>query len=357
MRVGIVGLTGSGKTAVLNALSGVGAPVGTYSGPAGKRHLASVAVPDDRLTRLGELLSPKKLTSAHLEFEDFPGLALGPGEDRQGSRGLLAHIREVDLLLLVLRAFQSPRVPHPFASVDPGRDLSEMEAEFLVSDQEVVEHRLESLRKSVRKHGSDVERDRRELQLLDCCSEFLEKEQPLRELPVVPRDQPLLRTFGFLTQKPRAILLNIGEELLREAAPELPSEGPTLPMCAEVEMEVGELPEEERADYMEAMGITHPEAPDVIRACLEALGLVTFFTTVGNEVRAWLLPRGSHVIDAAGAIHSDMERGFIRADVVAFEDMAECGSLQEARARGKMLTEGKTFVVRDGDVLHIHFSV
>jgi len=357
MKVAMVGLTGSGKTTVFNALSGAGAPVATYSGPAGRSHLAAVVVPDDRLTRLGQLLSPRKLTPVHLDFEDFPGLPLGPGEDRQGGRSLLAHLREADLLLVVLRAFANPQVPHPFGSVDPARDLAELEAEFLVSDQEVAEHRLERLCKSVRKHSKDLERDRHELGLIERCAQLLEEERPIRELRLAPNEEPLLRTFGFLTRKLRVILLNIGEELLGQPLPELPTDESAPAMCAEVEMEVGELPEEERPEYLEAMGISEPAAPEVISACYRGLGLITFFTTAGPEVRAWSLPEGAHTLDAAGAIHSDMARGFIRAEVVAFEDMAEFGSFQEAKAHGKMLTEGKEFVLRDGDILYIHFSV
>jgi len=357
MRVGIVGLTGSGKTTVFNALSGAGAPVATYSGPSGKRHLASVALPDDRLSTLAQLMSPQKVTAAHLDFEDFPGLPLGPGEDRHGGRSLLAHVREVDLLLVVLRAFENPQVPHPFASLEPARDLAELEADLLVSDQEVTEHRLTSLRKAVQKHSKDLERDRKELELVERCAQTLEEERPIRELSLAPNEEPLLGSFGFLTQKPRVLLLNIGEELLGQSLPELPADGAVRAMCAEVEMEVGELAEEERPAYLEAMGVSQPAALQVIRACHQALGLITFFTVAGPEVRAWSLPRGGHVIDAADTIHSDMARGFIRAEVVAFEDMAALGSLQEAKANGKMLTEGKEFVVRDGDVLYIHFSV
>lgn len=357
MRVGLVGLTGSGKTTVFNALSGAGAPVATYSGPAGKPHLASVAVPEERLDTLARLLSPQKVTPVHLDFEDFPGLPLGPGEDRHGGRSLLAHIREVDLLLVVLRAFANPQVPHPFGSVDPARDLAELETEFLLSDQEVAEHRLESLRKAVRKHSKDLERDRRELELMERCAQVLEAERPIREMTLAPNEEPLLRSFGFLTQKPRVLLLNIGEELLGQPAPELPTDEPVLTMCAEVEMEVGELPEEERPAYLEALGISRPAGAEVIRACYRALGLITFFTVAGPEVRAWSLPEGSPLIEAAGTIHSDMARGFIRADVVGFADMARYGSLQEAKAHGRMLSEGKEFVVRDGDILYIHFSV
>ena len=357
MRVGIVGLTGSGKTTVFNALSGAGAPVATYGGPMGKGHLASVSVPDDRLDTLAEALSPNVVTPAHLEFEDFPGLPLGPGEDRQGGRGLLAHLREVDLLLLVLRAFANPHVPHPLGSTGPARDMRELEAEFLVSDQEVVEHRLESLRKAVRKHGKDLEKDRSELALIERCAQVLEEGQPLRELRLAPNREPLLRTFGFLTRKPRLILLNIGEEFLGNSPPRLPTDDPVVTMCAEVEMEVGELPEEERPAYLEAMGVSQPVAPEVIRACHRALGLITFFTTAGPEVRAWSLPEGAHVVEAAGTVHSDMARGFIRSDVVTVEDLTSLGSMRETKAHGKVLTEGKDFVVRDGDVLYIHFSV
>lgn len=357
MRVGLVGLTGSGKTTVFNALSGAGAPVATYSGPAGRCHLASVAVPEERLSGLARLLSPQKVTPVHLDFEDFPGLPLGPGEDRQGGRSLLARIREVDLLVVVLRAFANPQVPPPFGSVEPARDLAELEAEFLLSDQEVVEHRLQSLRKAVLKHSKDAESDRRELQLVERCAQVLEAEKPIRELNLAPNEEPLLRSFGFLTQKPRVLLLNIGEELLSQPGPELATEEPLLAMCAEVEMEVGELPEAERPTYLEAMGVSEAVGPGLIRTCCRALGLITFFTVAGPEVRAWSLPEGAPLIEAAGTIHSDMARGFIRADVVAFADMAEYGSLQEARAHGKMRSEGKEFVVRDGDILYIHFSV
>jgi hypothetical protein len=357
MKVGIVGLTGSGKTTVFDALSGAGAPVATYGGPSSKSHLASVAVPDGRLTKLGELLSPQKVTSAHLDFEDFPGVPLGPGEDRQGGRVLLAHIREVDLLLIVLRAFANAQVPHPFGSKDVARDLAELDAEFLVADQEVVEHRLESLRKAVRKHGKELEEHRRELELVERCAQTLQREEPLRAVARGPGERPLLRAFGFLTAKPRLLLFNTGEEQVGEPHPKLPTSDPLVSMCAEVEMEVGQLPEAERPAYLEALGISEPAGAKVIQACHQALGLITFFTVAGPEVRAWSLPQGAHVIDAAGTIHSDMARGFIRADVVTFADMAAHRSLPEAKAHGKMRAEGKEFAVKDGDILYIHFSV
>jgi GTP-binding protein YchF len=357
MRIGIVGLTGSGKTTVFDALSGASAPVATYGGPSTKSHLASVVVPDARLTRLGELLAPQKVTPAHLDFEDFPGVPLGPGEDRQGGRVLLAHIREVDLLLVVLRSFANPHVPHPFRTNDRVRDLAELDAEFLVSDQEMVEHRRESLHKAVRKHGKELEEHRRELALVERYAQALEGEEPLRALPVAAGDRPLLRAFGLLTAKPRVLLLNTGEDVGTSPPPALPSSDPLVSMCAEVEMEVGQLSEAERPAYLEALGIREPAAAKVIQACHQALGLITFFTVAGPEVRAWSLPQGSHVIDAAGTIHSDMARGFIRADVVTFTDMVAHRSLPEAKAHGKMRTEGKEFVVKDGDILYIHFSV
>jgi len=357
MKVGIIGLTGSGKTTVLNALSGAGVPVATYSGPTGKSHLAAVEVPDGRLARLAGLVSPKKVTPVHLDFEDFPGLALGPTEDRKGSRSLLARVREVDLLLVVLRAFENPNVFHPLGGSAPERDLAEIDTELLIGDQEVVEHRLESLEKALRKRGPDFAREQREMELIQRCAQALEEGMPIRQLSFTPTEEPLLGSFGFLTQKPRVVLLNIGEELLGAEPPEVEVADPVVSMCAEVEMEVGELPEEERGDYLQALGVAEPQASEVIHACYRALGLITFFTTAGSELRAWSLPAGAHVIDAAGTIHTDMERGFIRADVVSFEGMAEFGSLQEARAHGKLLTEGREFVVRDGDILYIHFSV
>lgn len=203
MKVGIVGLTASGKTTVFDALSGAGAPVATYGGPSSKSHLASVAVPDGRLTKLAELLSPQKVTSAHLDFEDFPGVPLGPGEDRQGGRVLLAQMREVDLLLIVLRAFANVQVPHPFGSKDVARDLAELDAEFLVADQEMVEHRLESLRKTVRKHGKELEEHRRELEQVEqAAAQALQREEPLRALALGPGERPLLRTLASLRPSP-----------------------------------------------------------------------------------------------------------------------------------------------------------
>jgi GTP-binding protein YchF len=362
MQVTIVGLPGSGKTTVFNVLTGGHAETGGYSGGRAAPNLGVVKVPDERLDRLSELFKPKKTTPADVTYAD---VAIPAGAAREGTiqPDVLAQIRNADALLHVARAFEGAAADRP---TDPWRDVEELDLEFAVADLTVVEKRLEKLRTSGR-HGSATEREQNALEeeLLDRILPHLSEGQPLRSLELTDDDEHRLRGYRFLTQKPVLVLLNIDEGRLGEVSA-IETDGRTrfgqpnsdvAALAAQIESEIAQLPEADAAAFMAELGIAEPSRGRVIRLTYALLGLFSFFTAGEDECRAWTLRRGSTAVDAAGAIHSDLARGFIRAEVVTYEELMACGSIAEARKRGLLRSEGKTYEVRDGDVIEVLFNV
>ena len=357
MRVGIVGLPQSGKTTLFNALTGAHGDVGGYHAGA-QVALGSVAVPDERLDALAGLLSPKEVIPAAIEFEDVGGVfAHLVGGERQGRA--MAALRDTDAVLMVLRCFDAPHVVEVLGGVDPARECRAMQEELLLADLEVIENRLGALARDVRKATPERDALLREQALLERCRRAVEQEEGLRTVGMTPEQQKLVRSYAFLTLKPHLCVLNVGEDRIG-SPPEAVLPGGAAPapiaVCAELEMELMELDEAERGEFLEDAGLHEPASGRVIRACYEALGLRSFFTHVSDKLRAWTVPGGTSARDAAGRIHTDMQKGFIRAEVVSFEDLAACGSLKAARAAGTLRMEGKDYEVQDGDVLTIHFS-
>ncbi|MGB9722882.1 MAG: redox-regulated ATPase YchF [Chloroflexia bacterium] len=363
MHITLIGLPLSGKTTVFNALTGQREVVGPGAGRM-EAHRAMVKVPDARLDWLAGLFRPRKVTPAEVCFVDLAGIPQGTA--RQGLPApFLAAIGEADALIHVLRAFENPRAPHPAGSVDPERDLALLDDEFLLADLAVVERRLERLEQEIPKlPRSEKEARQHEHALLQRIKAALEEETPLRDLDILPEEEKILRGFNFLTLKPALILLNIGEERLGEGETLAQSLGTAYrhrrcavaAMCAEWEMELGELAPEEAAEFRQALGLFEPAASRIIRLAYDLLGQITFFTFVSEEVRAWPLRRGSTAVEAAGTVHTDMARGFIRAEVVHFEALREAGSLPEARRRGTLRTEGRDYIVQDGDICTFLFT-
>ncbi len=363
MHITLVGLPLSGKTTVFNALTGQREVVGPGTGRM-EVHRAMVKVPDERLDWLAEVFHPRKVTPAEVCFVDLAGIPQGAA--RQGlPASFLAAIGEADALIHVLRAFENPRSPHPAGSIDPMRDLALLDAEFLLADLGVVERRIERLEHEIPKlPRSEKEARQNEYALLQRLKASLEAERPLRDLELAPEEEKSLRGFNFLTLKPTLLLLNIGEEHLEEGealARELRAgyehrRCAVAAMCAEWEMELGELPPEEAAEFRQALGLSEPAAARIIRLAYELLGQITFFTFVSEEVRAWSLRRGSTAVEAAGTVHTDMARGFIRAEVVHFDALREAGNLPEARRRGTLRTEGRDYLVQDGDICTFLFT-
>jgi hypothetical protein len=366
MQIAIVGLAGSGKTTVFNTLTRGHAETGGYGGVT--LNVGVVKVPDPRLDTLAGIFKPKKIVHADVTYVDLPAPPVST-EGHIGTEELpadhLARLRDSDALLHVVRAFEDPANPHPDGSVDPARDLERLDLEFTLADLAMAERRLERLKTSAR-HGTSAEREaaEREEVVVRRIHEGLEAGSPIRDLGLDADDEKAIRGFRFLTQKPVLVVLNVGEADLA-GAPALVARvagGYTHrhalveALSARIEMELGELEPDEAGAFMEELGIAESGLDRVIALSYRLLGLVSFLTAGPDEVRAWPIPDGSTAVDAAGAIHSDLARGFIRAETIQYDDLVTLGSMAEARKHGKLRSEGKTYRVRDGDVLEILFS-
>jgi GTP-binding protein YchF len=366
MQIAIVGLASSGKTTVFNTLTRGHADTGGFGGM--QLNVGVVKVPDERLTRLAEIFKPKKVVQADVTYVDLPAPPAST-EGRVGTEELpaehLARLRDSDALLHVVRAFEDPAVPHPEGSVDAWRDIERLDLEFILADLAVSERRIERLRSQGR-HGTPAEREAndRELVILERLHLALSAGRPIRDESLEPEEEKAIRGFRFLTQKPVLVLLNVGEaDLPRE--PEIVASiagryehGQTLvdALSARIEMELGELEAADAAQFMEELGLKQSSLDRVIALSYQLLGLISFLTAGPDEVRAWPIRAGSTAVDAAAAIHTDLARGFIRAEVVAYEDLLRLHSMAEARKAGRLRSEGKTYLVHDGDVVEILFS-
>jgi GTP-binding protein YchF len=366
VQIAIVGLAGSGKTTVFNTLTRGHAQTGGFG--ALTLNVGVVKVPDARLDRLAEIFKPKKVVQADVTYVDLPAPPAS-SEGHVGTEELpaehLARLRESDALLHVVRAFEDPSNPHSDGSVDPGRDLEHLDLEFILADLAMVDRRLERLGSSGR-HGTPAEREsnEREEVILKRLKTSLEAGHPIRDAGLSDDEAKAVRGFRFLTEKPVLVLLNVGESDLgtAEARATALAAGYTHEhamvdhLSARIEMELGELEPEDAATFMEELGIAESGLERVIRLSYRLLGLISFLTAGPDEVRAWPIPAGSTAVDAAGAIHTDLAKGFIRAETVAYDDLVTLGSTAEARKAGRLRSEGKTYRVTDGDVLEILFS-
>ncbi len=366
MQIAIVGLAASGKTTVFNTLTRGHAETGGFGGL--QLNIGVVKVPDERLDRLAEIFRPKKIVHADVTYADLPAPPAS-SEGRVGTEELpaehLARLRDSDALLHVVRAFESPSVPHPEGSVDPWRDLERLDVEFILADLAVCERRLERLRATGR-HGTQAERDanEREEGILERLRVGLVDGRPIRDTELAPEEDKAIRGFRFLTQKPVLVLLNVGEgDIAREAelvagiaSRYVHRRAIVEALSAKIEMELGELEPDEAAAFMTELGLSGSSLDRVIALSYRLLGLISFLTAGPDEVRAWPVPDGATAVEAAGAIHTDLAKGFIRAETVAYADLVALGSTAEARKHGKLRSEGRTYAVRDGDVLEILFS-
>lgn len=366
MQIAIVGLAGCGKTTVFNTLTRGHAETGGYGGL--QLNVGVVKVPDERLDRLAEVFKPKKIVHADVTYVDLPA----PPASHEGHVGTeelpaehLARLRDSDALIHVVRAWDSAAHPHPAGSVDPARDLESLDLEFILADLSMVDRRLERLHGSGR-HGTPAEREsnEREGAILARLKPALEAGRPIRDEPLDPDEEKALRGFRFLTQKPVLVLLNVGEAALAEAPALVDGIKTGYPhahamvdaLSAKIEMELGELDPGEAAVFMEELGLAESALDRVIKLSYRLVGLISFLTAGPDEVRAWPIPDGSNAVDAAAAIHTDLARGFIRAETIAYEELLAMGSIAEAKKHGKVRSEGKTYHVRDGDVIEILFS-
>lgn len=358
MYVGIVGLSACGKTTVFQTLTGSDSH-GVRA--AGKVNTRIVAVPDPRLDVLAEMHHARKVTPATIEFAD-PTLP-GQQDTRAYVESLLPLMRDADALAHVLRAFDDPVMPHPAGTLDPVRDFLHLNSEFLFADLMVIEKRLERLAKDVKK-TKDAELER-EYALLQRCQAALEDEQPLHRLTFAEAERKRLRGFGLLTIKPQLVVLNLDEAHLdvekscldQIRAALLASDMDVMPVYGKIEGEIAELPPEEAISFLHDLGLEQSGLDRFVRKSYELLGLCSFFTAGEKETRAWTIPRGATALQAAGTIHSDLARGFIRAEVIHYTDLVASGSLSKGRELGKLRLEGKEYPVQDGDVIVIRFNV
>jgi len=366
MQIAIVGLAGSGKTTVFNTLTRGHAETGGFGGM--ELHVGVVKVPDERLDKLATIFKPKKIVQADVTYVDLPAPPAST-EGHVGTEDLpaehLARLRDSDALLHVVRAFEDTSNPHPEGSVAPARDVDRLDTEFLLADLALVDRRLERLKTSGR-HGTPAEREanEREEAILARLKPALEQGSPIRDTALEPEEEKAIRGFRFLTQKPVLVLLNVGEGEIATAGERVAALAATYDhrgalvdaLSARIEMELGELDAGDAAVFMEELGIAESGLDRVIGLSYQLLGLISFLTAGPDEVRAWPIHDGSTAVDAAGAIHTDLARGFIRAETVAYEDLLTLGSMAEAKKAGKLRSEGKTYRVKDGDVVEILFS-
>ena len=353
MRVAIVGFPYSGKSTLFSAISGLSAE---QMKPA-EENLAAVKIPDSRLDWLEALFKPRKRTEASIDFVDLPGSTEGETQ-RAGLTKHLPTLRQCDGLLLLVRAFESESVPLHNDRLDPQADYAELRDELLLADMFSCDTRIERLEKSIGKPTRDRENQKAELALLQRCREALENEKPLRDVVQPGEEEKMLRSFGFLTQKPILLAVNVGENQL--ASPptiNAPEAAVTFAVSAEIEAEIMQVAPEDRQEFMDGYGITELARDRIINASFNATGMIVFLTGGEDEVRAWPIVKGTPANEAAGKIHSDLQRGFIRAETVAFEDLKEAGSMRDAKAAGKVRLEPKTYIVQDGDILNIKFNV
>ncbi len=369
VKVGIVGLPQVGKSTIFNLLTEGRADTSSWGGRT-EAHVGVAQVPDAKLDRLAAIFNPEKTTYATVEYVDLPGLARGEGKGTKQGQGrdletYLANLKNVDALLHVVRAFEDANIPHSEGSVDPRRDVGLFELEMIFADLAIVEKRLERLEKDLKKsRNADLELENAVLHRFKAA---LEQEQPLRSLELTVQEAKRVRGFTFLSAKPVLQVLNLGDadaKRLHDAASgfgldhlaALPKVAFTA-VCGKIEAEIAALPQADARLFMEDLGISSSGLARIIQESYALLGLISFYTAGEPEVRAWTIPRHTTAQQAAGVIHTDFERGFIKAEVVTYPDMVELGSFAAARSKGALRLEGKDYIVREGDVILFRFNI
>lgn len=352
MKLGIIGLPQSGKTTIFNALTRGDTPTTASAGRI-EVHNAVVDVPDPRVDKLSAMFNPKKTIYAKVTYADIAGLEGGAAQSGISGQ-LLNQLTQMDGFLLVVRAFTANDVPHPAGSVDPKRDVESMLGELLLNDLISVERKLERLTDERKKGGTDKTLNERQTALFTRLHEALEAGTPLRKVEVSAEEEKELASFGLLSRKPILTVFNLGEG---DKVPDAELDHPSVTLMGKLEMEIAQLPPEDAETFMKEYGIEELSLSKVIKLSYDLLQLQSFFTVGEDEVRAWTVNRGATAVEAAGAIHTDLQRGFVRAEVVAYDDLISLGGMNEAKAKGKLRLEGKEYPVNDGDILHVRFNV
>jgi GTP-binding protein YchF len=369
LKIGIIGLSNSGKTTVFNALTGQNLETTVYPATSGEPAMGVVKVPDSRLEKLSEIFKPGKTTYATVEYIDYIGLTKG---DTNQNRKVFDLVKDVDAIAHIVRAFEDDAVAHPMNSVNPLRDVEIVELELVFGDFELVEKRLQRMEEAIKKGKKPDEAEKR---LLLKCKDALEKEIPLRDVVFNGEEQKAMRHLQFVSTKPQVVVLNVGEKDLhtdkeRSCIGEvekyfqeryknslLVTHYSLLSLCGKMEMEIARLSPEDAKLFLDDLGIEETALRKLIHVCYDVLGLISFFTYAGGEVKAWTIPQGTKALTAAGKIHSDIERGFIRAEVVSFGDFLTSGDIHALKEKGLLRLEGKSYEVRDGDIINFRFNV
>ena len=355
MQLGILGLPKSGKTTLFNTLTASHQATDKYSSSS-QTNMGVANVRDVRLEALRDLFNPKRYVPATVQYVDIPGMKRGESAESLD----LAKLKMVDALVHVIRAFDDPEILHPEGSVDPARDMINVDLELILADHEIVERRIERLDKAV-KRGLNPEEQREKALLSEIILPALESEKPLREVELDLEDERRLRGFQLLSAKPLLLVINADEARAAEAPEtfgiEIRPQVRAVTVSAPIEQEISALSPEEQKDFLADLGLSEPSLDRVTRASYDLLGVISFFTVGEDEVRAWTIRRGTKAREAAGAIHSDIERGFIRAEVVHCDDLIRLKTMAACRDAGVLRLEGKEYVMKDGDVAHFRFNV
>ncbi|MBC8248304.1 MAG: redox-regulated ATPase YchF [Anaerolineales bacterium] len=363
LQIGIVGLPNVGKSTLFNALTKANAAVANYPFTTIDRNVGVAEVPDQRLWDIAAMVKPERVVPTTIEFVDIAGLVKGASQGEGLGNQFLGHIRNVDAVAMVVRCFRDTQVPHVTAELDPRDDIAVVDLELLLADLATVEQRLEKVRSAAKARPKDYAA---ELDFLEELHHRLEAGKKAADLTVTDKEAEMLRELNLLTAKPRLYVANVGEEdlpegreLVKTVAEVAAVEGAkVIAICAQLEMDLADWPPEEAAAYRAETGSGEPGLQKLVEAGYRLLNLITFFTTTGGkEVRAWTLLRGTLAPQAAGEVHSDMERGFIRAEVISYQGLMASGSFAAAKQKGLLRLEGKEYVVRDGDVIHFRFSI
>ena len=368
MKLAIIGLSNSGKTTVFNALTGQNLETTIYPSVSGEPHLGVVKVPDQRIDKLAGIYKPKKVTHATVEYIDYIGLTKG---DVEQNRKVFDVVKDADAIVHVVRAFEEDAVSHPLAGVNVIRDIETLELELIFGDLEFVEKRLARMEEGS-KRGKKP--DEKEKKLLTKCRSALEKDIPLRNIVFDEEEEKAMRPLQFVSTKPEVVVINMGENDLgsdkatniqkdveayldKDKAVSHITRHAALSLCGKIEMEIAQLSQEEAAAFLDDLGIQEPALNKLIHVSYDLLGLISFLTVGEDEVRAWTITSGTRAHNAAGKIHSDIERGFIRAEVINYTDFIVCGTMHAAKEKGLLRLEGKTYQIKDWDIINFRFNV